>query len=86
MLLYNFDRNFIENDYSGIPNMLTFSTSETQQCFNVSFPSDNEYEFQEAITMIIGTSSDGLLPGDIPQANVIISDDDGTIINKNSRQ
>ncbi len=57
--------------------MLSFNSSENKQCFNVSFPPDNVYEFEEAFTLIIGSSSDNLMSGDIPQANVVISDDDG---------
>ena len=49
-----------------------------QQCFNVSFPDDSEYEFTEAVTITIDPSSvDGVEAGSIPQTLIAITDDDG---------
>ena len=57
--------------------MLTFSPNEQRQCFNVSFPDDSEYEFDEAIRISVDPSDNDLVPGNIPQTDVVISDDDG---------
>ena len=57
--------------------MLTFSPNEQRKCFNISFPDDSEYEFDEAIRISVDPSNNDLVPGNIPQTDVVISDDDG---------
>ena len=46
-------------------------------CFNITFPDDTEYEFVEAIKLTIDTSGSVLNPGNITEADVCITDDDG---------
>ncbi len=69
--------NVIDNDYSGIPSELTFGPNDQQICFNVSFHDDSEYEVDEAVKISVGTSSDGIEPGSIPETDVIIVDNEG---------
>ena len=76
-MCYHDCRDYVDNDYSGIPSSLTFSPNDLKSCFNVSFPDDTEYEVDEAVKISVSPSSDGIEPGSVPETDVIIADDDG---------
>ena len=69
----------LDNDYSGVPTSVTFVPPNQLSCFNITFPDDTEYEFDEAIKLTIDTTGSGLNPGTITEADVVINDDDGKI-------
>ena len=48
-------------------------------CFNITFPDDTEYEFDEAIKLTINTTGSDLNPGNITEADVVIIDDNSKI-------
>ena len=64
-----------------MPILVTFVPPSHDQlsCFNITFPDDTEYEFDEAITLVIAFNGGGLNPGTITQADVVITDDDSKI-------
>ena len=57
--------------------VVTFVAPSQMSCFNITFPDDTEYEFVEAIKLIVNTSGSVLNPGNITEADVVITDDDG---------
>ena len=62
-----------------MPTVVTFVPPSQMSCFNIKFPGDTEDEFQEAIKLTIDTSGSGLNPGNITEADVVITDDDSKI-------
>ena len=69
----------LDDDYSGVLTVVTFVSPNQMSCFNITFPDDTEYEFDEAIKLTIDTTGSGLNPGTITEADVIITDDDSKI-------
>ena len=63
-----------------MPTVIPFVPPSQMSCFNITFPGDTEYEFHEALKMTIDTSSSGLNPGTIAEADVVITDDDSKMI------
>ena len=59
--------------------VVTFVPLNQMSCFNITFPDDTEYEFDEAIKLTIDTTGSGLNPGTITETDVIITDDDSKI-------
>ena len=62
-----------------MPILVPFVPPSQLSCFNITFPDDTEYEFDEAIKLTIDTTDGGLNPGTITEADVIITDDDSKI-------
>ena len=62
-----------------MPTLVPFVPPSQMSCFNITFPDDTEYEFDEAIKLIINTTGSGLNPGTITEADVVITDDDSKI-------
>ena len=59
--------------------VIPFVPLSQMSCFNITFPGDTEYEFDEAIKLTIDTTGSVLNPGTITEADVIITDDDSKI-------
>ena len=63
------------SDYSGVPDTVSFSSSETQQSFTVSATSDEVRDADEQVVLGFGTLPSGVAPEDPETSTVTIVDE-----------
>ena len=65
-----------EDDYSGVPESLTFAATDTEKSFIFSATADDVDDDGESVKLTLGTLPDGVTAGTTPASTVSISDDD----------
>ena len=65
-----------EDDYSGVPESLTFAATETEQSFTFTAAADEVDDDDESVALAFGTLPDGVTAGTTNTATVSITDDD----------
>ena len=62
------------SDYSGVPDSVSFASSETRRSFSVTALEDTERDDGESVTLGFGTLPSGVVPGDPGTATITIVD------------
>ena len=65
-----------EDDYSGVPESLTFATTDTEKSFTFSAAADEVDDDDESVALAFGTLPDGVTSGATSTTTVTITDDD----------
>ena len=63
------------SDYSGVPDTVSFASSETQQSFTISATSDEVRDADEQVVLGFGTLPSGVVPGDPETSTITIVDE-----------
>ena len=63
------------SDYTGVTEVLIFSSSDVRQCVNIAIASDNLVESSETFTVKLSSTSDAITFG-VSMGTVTIIDDD----------
>ena len=63
------------SDYSGVPDTVSFASSETQQSFTLSATSDEVRDADEQVVLGFGTLPSGVVPGDPETSTITIVDE-----------
>ena len=63
------------SDYSGVPDTVSFASSETQQSFTISATSDEVRDADEQVVLGFGTLPSGVVPGDPERSTITIVDE-----------
>ena len=64
------------NDYSGVPDSMTFTSSETQKSFTFNATQDTEDDDDESVRLAFGTLPSRVSAGTVSETTVTITDDD----------
>ena len=65
-----------EDDYSGVPESLTFGAADTEKSFTFSATADEVDDDEESVALAFGTLPDGVSAGTTIASTVTITDDD----------
>ena len=65
-----------QDDYSGVPESLTFAATDTEKSFTFSATADDVDDDDESVALAFGTLPDGVSAGTTSASTVTITDDD----------
>ena len=65
-----------QDDYSGVPESLTFAATDTENSFTFTATADEVDDDEESVGLAIGTLPEGVSAGTIAASTVTITDDD----------
>ena len=74
------------DDYSGVPDTVTFESGETEQTFDFTAVQDTVDDDGESVKLGFGTLPDDVTPGTTDEATISITDDDDPIVKVNFGQ